>query len=342
MKRSDFHYELPAALIAQYPLAERAASRLLVMKGDGGVEDRMFSDLPSLLGRGDLLVFNDTRVIPARLFARKTSGGRVEILVERLLDGREILAQVRSSKPLREGGVLLLAPDAEARVEGREGAFYRLSLQGVGSVMEILERIGHVPLPPYIERQDESLDRQRYQTVFARREGAVAAPTAGLHFDEVLLEQLRGQGVNTAFVTLHVGAGTFQPLRVEDIGQHRMHEEYMEVSREVCEQVEATRRDGGRVVAVGTTVVRCLETAARSGRIAPFSGSTDIFITPGHSFACVDALVTNFHMPESTLLMLVCAFGGMDRVLSAYRHAVEEKYRFFSYGDAMFLEKPQS
>jgi len=339
MKRSDFHYELPGSLIAQHPLAERAASRLLVMDGAGALEDRMFAELPDLLDSEDLLVFNDTRVIPARLFARKASGGRVEILVERLLGGRDILAQARASKPLREGSVLSLAPDVEARVGRREGPFHRLSLRGPGNVMEILERIGHVPLPPYIGRRDEPLDRNRYQTVYAQRHGAVAAPTAGLHFDEALLERLRGRGIRTAFVTLHVGAGTFQPVREEDISRHRMHEEYMEVSRAVCEQVEAARRRGGRVIAVGTTVVRCLETAARSGTLAPFSGSTGIFITPGYAFACVDALVTNFHMPESTLLMLVCAFGGMDRVLRAYRHAVEEKYRFFSYGDAMFLHR---
>ena len=339
MKRSDFHYELPENLVAQYPLAERATSRLLALPAGGKVEDRIFADLPVLLNEKDLLVFNDTRVIPARLFGRKATGGRVEIFLERLLEGREILAQLRSGKTLRAGSRLTLSGEVTARVEGRQGAFYRLSLQGEGSVMEILERIGHVPLPPYITRQDEPLDRARYQTVFARRQGSVAAPTAGLHFDEALLGQVREQGVRTAFVTLHVGAGTFQPLRVEDVSRHRMHEEYMEVSPQVCEQVEETRRRGGRVIAVGTTVVRSLETASRSGRIEPFRGATDIFITPGYAFSCVDALVTNFHMPGSTLLMLVCAFGGMDRVMGAYRHAVEEKYRFFSYGDAMFLSR---
>ncbi len=303
----------------------------------GALENRMFGDLLSLLDQGDLLVFNDTRVIPARLYGHKSTGGRVEILLERILDAHTVLAQVRSGKTLRKDSQLILSEGVTAQVMGRENEFYRLSLHGTGTADEILEKIGHVPLPPYITRQDESLDRDRYQTVFARHRGAVAAPTAGLHFDESLLQQLQDKGIGTAFVTLHVGAGTFQPVRVDDVSRHRMHREHVEVSPHLCAQIEETRRGGGRVVAVGTTVVRSLETAASAGEVKPFRGTTELFITPGYPFSCVDALVTNFHMPESTLLMLVCAFGGMGNVLRAYRHAVQEKYRFFSYGDAMFV-----
>ncbi len=336
MRRSAFHYELPAELIAQYPLPQRSASRLLCL-GRGETADRRFTDLPALLRPGDLLVFNDTRVIAARLHGRKDSGGRIEMLVERILDGRTVLAQIRSSKPLRPGGWIEFAGAVRAEVLGREDMFYRLRFAAGRPVASLLEEIGHMPLPPYIERGDEHLDRQRYQTVFARHSGAVAAPTAGLHFDEALLAQLQDAGVTSAYVTLHVGAGTFQPLRVDDIRDHRMHREFVEVPATTCAAVQRAREQGGRVIAVGTTVVRSLESAARHGSLQAFSGETDIFITPGYEFRAVDALITNFHMPESTLLMLVCAFGGMERVMAAYRHAVAQRYRFFSYGDAMFL-----
>ncbi len=337
MLRSAFRYDLPAELIAQYPLPERSASRLLCLARAGGHVDRRFTDLPTLLQAGDLLVFNDTRVMAARLHGYKDSGGRIEMLVERILDRHTVLAQIRASKSLRPGGWIEFAGAVRAEVLGREDMFYRLRFAGERPVTTLLEEIGHIPLPPYIERSDEHLDRRRYQTVFARRSCAVAAPTAGLHFDEALLAQLRGKGVASAYVTLHVGAGTFQPVRVADIRAHRMHREYVEVSAAACAAVQRTRDQGGRVIAVGTTVVRSLESASRHGTLQPFAGETDIFITPGYPFRAVDALITNFHMPESTLLMLVCAFGGMERVMAAYRHAVAQRYRFFSYGDAMFV-----
>jgi S-adenosylmethionine:tRNA ribosyltransferase-isomerase len=338
VRKRDFHFDLPKDRIAQCPAPVRTASRLLRLDGaDGAWTDLTFSQLPTLLRAGDLLVFNDTRVIPARLFGRKTTGGRAEILVERLLGGRRLLAQVRASKPLRIGQTLALEGEAAAVVEEREGPFYRLAFAGKEPVLELLERIGHVPLPPYISRADNPEDRQRYQTVYASTPGAVAAPTAGLHFDDTMLAGLKRAGVTTAFLTLHVGAGTFQPLRVEDVREHRMHAEYAEVPEAVCAEVAAARRRGGRVIAVGTTTVRALETAAAGGGLAPFQGETDIFIRPGFRFRVVDAMVTNFHLPESTLLMLVCAFAGTEKVLAAYRHAVAAGYRFFSYGDAMFI-----
>lgn len=338
MQRRDFHYDLPAELIAQYPLPERSASRLLCLdRCSGELADRRFPDLVGLLRPGDLLVFNDTRVVPARLYGRKASGGRIEVLVERILDAHTVLAQMRARKPLRDQAIVEFEGGVEACVTGREGMFYRLHFRHQRPVAELLEDIGHMPLPPYIERPEGRLDRQRYQTVFARHEGAVAAPTAGLHFDEHLLARLRERGVEFAWVTLHVGAGTFQPVRVEDIREHRMHREYLVVPEATCEAVEQARRRGGRVVAVGTTVVRSLETAALPGTLQPFTGETELFITPGFEFRVVDALVTNFHMPESTLLMLVSAFAGREQVLAAYRHAVARRYRFFSYGDAMFV-----
>ncbi len=339
MRRQDFRYELPPELIAQHPPAERSASRLMVLDRAGGrVSHRGVRDLPDLLAPGDLLVFNDTRVIPARLLGRKETGGRVEVLVERLRGGREVLAQVRASKSPRPGTRLLLEGGAAARVTGREEDFFVLAFEGDEPVAALLERIGHVPLPPYIARPDAGVDRERYQTVYARRAGAVAAPTAGLHFDEPLLEALRARGLTLGWVTLHVGAGTFQPVRVDDIREHRMHREWIEVGEAVCRQVAETRARGGRVVAVGTTSVRCLETAAgEDGVLRPFTGETDIFIYPGYRFRVVDALVTNFHLPESTLLMLVCAFAGTEAVLAAYREAVARRYRFFSYGDAMLV-----
>ena len=342
MQRSDFAFELPPELIAQAPLAERAASRLLCLDAQGEVTDRRFDAVLELLAPGDLLVLNDTRVIPARLVGHKDSGGRIEVLVERVLDERRVLAQLRASKTPRAGAALHLEGAVDARVLGRDGEFFILEFSGDRAALDVLEHHGHMPLPPYIERADLPADRERYQTVYARRPGAVAAPTAGLHFDAVLLERLSARGIEIAHVTLHVGAGTFQPLRVERLEDHRMHAERVEVSVEVCECVAAARARGGRVVAVGTTVVRSLESAAQAGALQPFVGETRLFITPGYDFRVVDALITNFHLPESTLLMLVCAFGGYDTVMRAYRHAVEQRYRFFSYGDAMFLERSVS
>ena len=336
MQRTDFHYDLPESLIAQRPAAERRGSRLLLLDGaSGAVEDRQFAELPGLLRPGDLLVFNDTRVIPARLFGQKESGGRVEVLVERITGDHEVLAHVRASKSPRPGSWLTLEESFDVEVRGREGELFALRFPA--PALELLKQHGRMPLPPYIEREAVESDGERYQTVYASREGAVAAPTAGLHFDQAMLEQLQRDGIETAFVTLHVGAGTFQPVRVDDIREHRMHKEYIEVSRETVEAVARTRLRGGRVVAVGTTVVRSLESAAREGELVPFSGETDIFITPGYRFRVIDALLTNFHLPESTLLMLVCAFAGYDAVMDAYHHAVQQHYRFFSYGDAMFV-----
>ena len=337
VKRSDFQFELPVELIAQRPLPRRSDSRLLHLPlGDGSLADRVFRDLPGLLREGDLLVFNDTRVIPARLYGRKESGGQVEVLLERLLGDRECLAQLRVSKPLRPGGAIVLEDGSRLRMTARDGAFFRLVLEE-GSLSEKLEKLGHMPLPPYIAREDGAEDFERYQTVYAAAPGAVAAPTAGLHFDAELLAALDARGVERTRVTLHVGAGTFQPVRVDDIEQHEMHAEYLEVSEETCAAVRRTRERGGRVVAVGTTSVRALETAAAEGELRPFRGDSRIFIYPGYRFGVIDGLVTNFHLPESTLLMLVCALAGTEKTLAAYRHAVARRYRFFSYGDAMLI-----
>jgi S-adenosylmethionine:tRNA ribosyltransferase-isomerase len=341
VKRSDFHYELPPELIAQQPPARRGDSRLLAL--DGGVlRDLYFADLPQLLRPGDLLVFNDTRVIPARLHGRKVSGGRVEVLAERLLDEHRVLAHVRASRAPRPGSGLLLEDAVSATVLARRDDLFELRFDTAEPVLAVLERYGHVPLPLYIDRPDEAGDRERYQTVYARRPGAVAAPTAGLHFTPELLARLEEQGVERAFITLHVGAGTFQPVRVERLDQHRMHAEWVEVDETVCARINATRDRGGQVVAVGTTVVRSLESAAADGTLRPLRGETDIFIRPGYRFRCVDALITNFHLPESTLIMLVAAFAGHATVMAAYRHAVDQRYRFFSYGDAMFLTRADS
>ena len=338
MKKSDFHYELPEALIAQAPLAERSASRLLVVPaGEGAFSDLQVRDLPGLLRAGDLLVFNDTRVIPARLFGHKDSGGRVEILIERLLPDEQARAQVRASKPPKANAWIALDGGGRAEVLGREGEFYRLRFEVEDGLEPWLLRVGRLPLPPYIRREPGQDDAERYQTVFARQVGAVAAPTAGLHFDEPLLAALRERGVQFGHVTLHVGAGTFQPVRVEDVREHRMHSEWLNVGAELVAQVRRTRQAGGRVVAVGTTVVRALESAMQDGELRPFAGETRIFIFPGYRITSVDGLLTNFHLPESTLLMLVSAFAGKQRVFEAYRHAVEQRYRFFSYGDAMLL-----
>ncbi len=337
MKRSEFHFDLPAELIAQQPLKRRSDSRLLRLSlQDGSIADRMFRDLPGLLTGGDLLVFNDTRVIPARLFGRKETGGRVEVMLERLLNDSECLAQLRVSKPLRAGGQILLEDGARLEVASREGAFFRLRLPG-GGLSAKLDRLGHMPLPPYITRDDTAEDRDRYQTVYASKPGAVAAPTAGLHFDQRLLDALEQRGVERVEVTLHVGAGTFAPVRCENIEDHRMHAEYLEVPLRVCDAVERARKRGGRVIAVGTTAVRSLESAAAGGKLEPFTGESRIFIYPSYKFRVIDGLVTNFHLPESTLLMLVCALAGQEETLAAYRHAVEEAYRFFSYGDAMLV-----
>jgi S-adenosylmethionine:tRNA ribosyltransferase-isomerase len=334
MRRADFAYDLPEDLIAQRPPVERSGSRLLHLER---LHDLQFTDLPALLRAGDLLVFNDTRVIPARVLGSKPTGGQVEILLERVLEGRRILAHAHASKPLRNDVPVLLPGGVEARYIGRRDDLFEIELST--DPLQYFEQYGSMPLPPYIERAAEADDAQRYQTVYAREPGAVAAPTAGLHFDDAMLVRCRQMGVNTAFVTLHVGAGTFQPVRVDDLAQHRMHAERVSVSADVCAAIERTHAAGGRVVAVGTTVVRSLESAAQQGKLAAFSGETRLFITPGFRFAVVDALLTNFHLPESTLLMLVCAFGGYDAVMQAYRHAVSERYRFFSYGDAMFLER---
>ena len=340
MRKSDFHYELPEELIAQYPAAERSASRLLVLDEQGQVSDRWFRDLPRLLQPGDLLVFNDTQVMRARLFGRKESGGRVELLIERVLSPERALAQLRASKTPKPGGRIRVG-DTWLVVEGREEGMFLLRAES-GDFPSLMEAHGHVPLPPYIRRPDERFDESRYQTVYARRPGSVAAPTAGLHFDEPLLDRLRELGVGMAQVTLHVGAGTFQPVRTENLAEHRMHAEWLEVGQGVCDAVAGTRKRGGRVIAVGTTSVRSLETAAAEGTLRPFAGETRLFITPGYRFRVVDALVTNFHLPESTLLMLVCALGGYEEVMAAYRHAVARRYRFFSYGDAMFLERKKA
>ncbi|RRQ20870.1 tRNA preQ1(34) S-adenosylmethionine ribosyltransferase-isomerase QueA [Thiohalobacter thiocyanaticus] len=340
MQRSDFHYLLPEHLIAQMPLARRDASRMLTVDGaSGDWRDARFAELPDYLRPGDLLVINDTRVIPARLHGLKASGGRVEVLIERVLDARTALAHVRASKSPKPGARLYLEEVLEVEVAGREGELFRLCFPPERTVTEWLEAHGHVPLPPYIQRPDQAEDRERYQTLFARVPGAVAAPTAGLHFDAAMLERLAGAGVETARVTLHVGAGTFQPVRVDDLNAHRMHAEYVEVGEAAVARIEATRARGGRVLAVGTTVVRSLEAAAADGALRPFAGETRLFITPGYEFRVVDLLLTNFHLPESTLLMLVCAFAGCEPVMQAYRHAVEAEYRFFSYGDAMLLSR---
>ena len=338
MNVSDFHFDLPDELIARYPLKERSASRLLSLDGLSGQTTHLkFTDLPDLLQPGDLLVFNNTRVIPARLFGQKETGGKVEILVERLLGEKELLAHTRSSKSPREGQRLLLENGTALRMLAREDALFHFVYEGDEAFLDVLERIGHMPLPPYMEREDEQSDRERYQTVYAKEAGAVAAPTAGLHFDDVVLSALKARGIEFAYVTLHVGAGTFQPVRVDKIEDHVMHSEIAHVPEETVKAVNEARARGGRVVAVGTTSVRSLESASRAGRLQEFRGDTDIFIYPGYRFQTVDAMITNFHLPESTLIMLVSAFAGYNNIMSAYREAVEQKYRFFSYGDAMFL-----
>ncbi len=337
MKKSDFYYDLPETLIAQAPAEHRSCSRLLALSGNTGeIVDRQFAELPDLLQAGDLLVFNDTRVIPARLFGYKDSGGRIEILVERILDEHRALAQIRASKTPKPGSELHLENDIKVIILAKQGSFYELDFRP-NRVQTVLESIGHMPLPPYIRRQDIEQDRDRYQTVYAETPGAVAAPTAGLHFDQEILHRLQQKEIQCGFLTLHVGAGTFQPVRVEDLDEHKMHQEWCTINEALCQQINTTRQQGGRIVAVGTTSVRVLETAAQNGDIKPFTGETDIFIRPGYQFRMVDAMITNFHLPESTLLMLVCAFSGVENIMKAYRHAIMQQYRFFSYGDAMLL-----
>lgn len=330
---SDFDYELPEELIARYPMPERRASRLLV--AGSGNEDHQFANFPLLLNPGDLLVFNNTRVIRARLHGKKTTGGRAEILIERVLADNEALAQVRASKTPKPGSTIVLAGDCVATVAGRENDMFVLRF--TRSLDDFLAQHGEIPLPPYLNRHEEAADDERYQTVYADLPGAVAAPTAGLHFDDEMLVETKAKGIRHEFVTLHVGAGTYQPLREEQLDSNRLHAERVEVSENVCRAVRETRSGGGRVVAVGTTSVRALEAASAGGEIQPFKGETDIFILPGYRFQSVDMLLTNFHLPKSSLLMLVAAFAGHERIMSAYRHAVEQKYRFFSYGDAMLL-----
>jgi S-adenosylmethionine:tRNA ribosyltransferase-isomerase len=338
MKLSDFHFDLPEELIAHYPPVKRTDSRLLCLSRESGdIHHRQFTDFISLINPDDLLVFNNTRVIPARLFGHKESGGKVEVLLERVMADNKILAQVRASKAPKAGSFIIFSDFAKAEVMGREGDFFILAFPQNLDLMSLLDEIGHMPLPPYIKREDELSDKERYQTVYSEKQGAVAAPTAGLHFDEDLMAAIANKGIHTAKVTLHVGAGTFQPVRAEKIEDHHMHAEYLEVDEEVCEKVKACRARGGRVVAIGTTTVRCLETASSLDEITPYKGDTNIFIYPGYEFKSVDALLTNFHLPESTLIMLVSAFAGKENILHVYNEAIKEKYRFFSYGDATFL-----
>ncbi len=351
MKTSDFDYHLPHDLIAQEALKNRSASRLLLVENSDEktasvkFHDRHFSDLIDLISPNDLLVFNNTRVIPARLYGQKESGGKVEVMVERVLDNHRVLAHVRANKSPKPQSLLHLESGLQASVIKRHDTLFELSFRqphdaGL-SVLELLDEFGHIPLPPYIDRADTQDDRERYQTVFAAEPGAVAAPTAGLHFSDDMLRALKDKGVETAEVTLHVGAGTFQPVRVDNLEDHIMHAEWLHVSQAACDAIAACKKRGGKVVAVGTTTVRSLESAAKAGQgeLKPFSGDTRLFITPGYQFKVVDAMITNFHLPESTLLMLVSAFSGYQTIMAAYRHAIAEKYRFFSYGDAMFLEK---
>ena len=336
MRRDHFQFDLPDELIARQPTVERRGSRLLFLDSEAeALEHQQFADFLSHVKAGDLLVFNNTKVIPARLFGHKESGGKIEVLVERVLGAHSVLAHIRASKSPKPGNQLIFDNGHRAEMLGRVDDLFELAF--AEPVLDVLDKIGHMPLPPYIDRSDTDEDKSRYQTVYGDQLGAVAAPTAGLHFDQQLLADIAEKGAQIAFVTLHVGAGTFQPVRADNIQDHQMHSEWLQVSEAVCQQVAETKARGGRVIAVGTTSVRCLETAARSGKIAPFEGDTNIFIYPGYQFRVVDALLTNFHLSESTLLMLVSAFSGYQSIMAAYREAVAERYRFFSYGDAMFL-----
>lgn len=347
MLRSDFNFELPKELIAVYPSEKRTGCRMLCLDGNSGaLEDRHFYDLKNYLNPGDLLVFNDTKVIPARMYGKKDTGGNVEILIERITSLTSALAHMRASKAPKEGCMITVEGGEKFLVEGRQGELFKIATEDGRSILEVLNAVGHIPLPPYIDRPDEKIDSERYQTVYSKNPGAVAAPTAGLHFDKQQLEELKTMGVKQAFVTLHVGAGTFQPVREDDIKNHHMHSEFVHLSQEVADAVIETHRSGHRVIAVGTTAVRSLESAAlyaaKQGvkeEIVPFSNDTSIFIYPGIDYRVVDGLITNFHLPESTLIMLVSAFAGFKTTMNAYRHAVEDRYHFFSYGDCMFITK---
>ncbi len=345
MKVSNFSFQLPNELIARYPQPERTASRLLGLNGNTGeLSDDQFPDLLESLNPGDLMIFNDTRVIPARLFGQKASGGKLEVLVERMIDEHSVLAHVRASKSPKPGSQIILDGGVNVTMVARHDALFELRFDDPRNVIEILEAVGHMPLPPYIDRPDEDSDKERYQTVYNKNPGAVAAPTAGLHFDDVMMAALAAKGIEIAFVTLHVGAGTFQPVKVDNILDHKMHKEYIEVSQAVVDKINITKANGKRVIAVGTTSVRSIESAAKQAKengqdLAPFYGDSDIFIYPGYQFNVIDAMVTNFHLPESTLIMLISAFAGYEHVMAAYQHAIKEQYRFFSYGDAMFITK---
>ena len=339
-KLEDFAYELPEELIAHYPTKQRTNSRLLCLnKTTGAIQHKKFKDILNFISPGDLLVLNNTQVIPARLFAKKMTGGKVEILIEKILDKKRVLAQLKSSKSLKLGTILILETGVSLEVTARSENIFELIflIEPNTTILELLNKIGHIPLPPYIQRADELFDWERYQTVFASLPGAIAAPTAGLHFDEDLLAQLKAKGVNFAYITLHVGSGTFQPIRSTCLEDHHMHTEHVTVPETVCKQIELAKQNNRRVIAVGTTTVRSLETAALNGQIKPFAGDTRLFIYPGFKFRCIDALITNFHLPQSTLLMLVCAFTGYTSVMQGYQEAIKQGYRFFSYGDAMWI-----
>ncbi|PKF61058.1 tRNA preQ1(34) S-adenosylmethionine ribosyltransferase-isomerase QueA [Psychromonas sp. psych-6C06] len=348
MKVSDFSFQLPESLIARYPKAERTGSRLLSLCGiSGDIKHQQFPDIIDLINSDDLLIFNDTRVIPARLFGEKETGGKIEVLVERVIDDKSFLAHVRSSKSPKPGCKLRLENTVDAVMVQRQGPLFEICIDDTSSVLEVLENIGHMPLPPYIDRPDEDADKERYQTVYNKNPGAVAAPTAGLHFDQTILDKIQKKGAELAFVTLHVGAGTFQPVKVDNVLEHHMHSELAQVSQEVVDKIIATKQKGGRVIAVGTTSVRSIESAAQATLaqglpLTPYFAETDIFIYPGYKFQLIDAMVTNFHLSESTLLMLVSAFAGKKHIEKAYQVAIEEQYRFFSYGDAMFLTNANS
>lgn len=340
MKVSSFDFSLPTELIAQYPVPSRTASRLLTLNGDTGeIAHRSFTDIVSLINPADLLVFNNTRVIPARLFGAKESGGKVEILIERLLGEHHVLAHVRSSKSPKPGSMIVVEQTVRVKVIDRQQDLFHLEFLSAEPVLDILKRFGHIPLPPYMNREDEQFDKERYQTVYAAEDGAVAAPTAGLHFDDALLEKIKQKNITCVFVTLHIGAGTFQPVRVNSVEDHRMHAEWVDVPMSVCNAINECKRKGGRVIAVGTTSARSLETACQAGYPQPYQGDTSIFIYPGVAFNCIDALVTNFHLPQSTLLMMISAFAGYRHVMNAYQEAIDKQYRFFSYGDAMFITR---
>lgn len=344
MRTNDFHFDLPDELIAQKPCEKRSASRLLHLTrspetGSETIQHRHFTDLLELLTSDDLLVFNDTRVVPARLYGQKRTGGKVEILIERLIDENHCLAHIRASKTPKIDSLIHIDSSSNytLKVNDRQGYLFVLSTDGATKLTEVMQQVGHIPLPPYISRADEAVDFERYQTIYSKKPGAVAAPTAGLHFDETMISQIKAKGTQSTFVTLHVGAGTFQPVRTKNIEDHQMHTEYLEVSQATVDACHQTRSKGGRIIAVGTTAVRSLETASSSGILQPFSGETDIFIYPGYQFRSVDAMITNFHLSESTLIMLVSAFAGKDAIFDAYQQAIENRYRFFSYGDAMFI-----